>query len=86
MKKLLLVSTIAIVLSGCSSTDSNSIASTSSENKPKKIKMKCEVSSMTGSKLKRKRCEDAAYAAQKRTEAKRLIRESIDNAADLSGR
>lgn len=48
--------------------------------------MKCEVSSMTGSKLKRKRCEDAAYAKQKRADAKRLIRESIDNSADLSGR
>lgn len=86
MKKLLLISTIAIVLSGCSSTDSNSIASTSSENKSKKVEMKCEVSSMTGSKLKRKRCEDAAYAKQKRADAKRLIRESIDNSADLSGR
>ncbi|MCG9761535.1 MULTISPECIES: hypothetical protein [Pseudoalteromonas] len=77
MKTIIIVAATSFLFA-CSSTD-NSQAEQSVANK--KIEMNCEVSSMTGSKLKRKRCVDKKQAEYERENARRLIRDAENNTA-----
>lgn len=80
MKLGLLITTL-VLLAGCSSTSTST--SKPQLTNSKKVEMKCEVSSRTGSKLKRKRCVDAAYAKAEREEAKKLMRDALNNAGSI---
>lgn len=80
MKTTIIVAA-TLFLFACGSTN-NSQAEQSVANK--KIEMDCEVSSMTGSKLKRKRCVDKKQAEYERENARRLTREALNNASSIA--
>lgn len=86
MQKSYIILASLIILSGCSSTSksNNTTSSELASSEKKRIAMKCEISSATGTKLKRKRCVDAAYAKAEREAAQKLMRDAINNQSTIS--
>ncbi|GEK09562.1 hypothetical protein HUZ36_11040 [Pseudoalteromonas sp. McH1-7] len=80
MKKIIILFTTAFLFACSSTSGTKNDATTAS----KKSQLECEVSSMTGSKLKRKRCIDKKQAEYEKENARRLTREALNNSSSIA--